>query len=285
MNLDIQSILIDVILSTLEISSIVFIMMVLVDFFDVKTRGLIKSFIHKSRWTEYFTSSFLGATPGCFGTYINVSMYMHGFLGLGAISAGMIATSGDEAFVMLVQFPEQAITLFIILFIIAIPAGRILDYLSVKLNINKSNDCKMHTVHEQDTERNYKHYFTVHIWQHIFKTHVVRIIFWTFFSLLAINFALQLFPIGSFVEQNVLWIIIGAILIGIIPESGPHLVFVSLYASGVVPFSVLLASSIAQDGHGMLPMLSYSLRDSIIIKTFNISFALVVGIVSYLIGF
>ena len=282
--MDIQSILVDVLLSTLEISGIVFIMMVLVDFFDVRTRGLIKSFIHKSRWTEYITSSFLGATPGCFGTYINVSMYMHGFLGLGAISAGMIATSGDEAFVMLVQFPKQAVLLFVFLFIIAIPAGRIMDYLAGRFNINRCMDCEMHTLHKQDTKRNYKHYFTVHIWQHIFKTHVVKIILWTFISLLIINILLEFFPIGSFVQDNVLWIIIAAILIGIIPESGPHLVFISLYANGVVPFSVLLASSISQDGHGMLPMLSYSLRDSIVIKSFNISFAFIVGFIAYMIG-
>ena len=82
-----------------------------------------------------------------------------------------------------------------------------------------------------------------------------------------------------------IWIILIAVLIGIIPESGPHLVFVSLFASGVVPFSVLLASSLAQDGHGMLPMLSYSLRDSIIIKTYNLLFALGVGWLTFLFGF
>jgi hypothetical protein len=171
-----------------------------------------------------------------------------------------------------------------VLFIIAIPAGRILDYLAKKCNIRRCSDCDMHAVHKQDTQRNYTHYFTVHIWQHIFKTHVIRIIIWTFFSLLAINILLQLFPIGSFVQQNVIWIIIAAVLIGIIPQSGPHLVFVSLYASGVVPFSVLLASSISQDGHGMLPMLSYSLRDSIVIKSFNVVFALIIGFVTYLAG-
>ena len=248
--MDIQNTLIEVLLSTLEISGIVFLMMVLVDFFDVKTRGLIKSFIYKSRWKQYFTSSFLGATPGCFGTYINVSMYMHGFLGLGAISAGMIATSGDEAFVMLVQFPKQAVLLFLLLFVIAIPAGSMMDYLATKLNIKRCSDCNMHTVHKQDTQRNYTHYFSVHIWQHIFIKHVIRIFIWTFFSLLFIKILLHFFPIGSFVEQNVFWIIILAILVGIIPESGPHLVFVSLYATGVVPFSVLLASSIAHYAEG-----------------------------------
>ncbi len=115
-----ENVFVDAILETLEISGLVFLMMVLVDFFDVQTRGKIKSFIGKSNWNSYFTASFLGATPGCFGSYINVSMYMHGFLGLGALSAGMIATCGDEAFVMLVQFPEKATMLFITLFILAV---------------------------------------------------------------------------------------------------------------------------------------------------------------------
>jgi len=260
-------------------------MMILVDFFDVKTRGHIKAFIHKSRWNQYLTASFLGATPGCLGSYMNVSMYMHGFLGMGAIASGMIATSGDEAFVMLVRFPEKAIMLFFLLFIIALPAGRLFDFWAAKFKISRCSDCMMHTIHEQDTERNYKHYFTVHIWQHIFKKHITRIIIWTFFSLAAINIGLLYIPIGTFMEQHVIWIIFIAVLIGIIPESGPHLVFVSLFASGVVPFSVLLASSIAQDGHGMLPMLSYSLRDSIIIKTYNLLFALGVGWVTFLFGF
>ena len=51
-----------------------------------------------------------------------------------------------------------------------------------------------------------------------------------------------------------------AILIGIIPDSGPHLLFVTLFATGTVPFSVLLASSISQDGHAALPLLAESKR-------------------------
>jgi len=271
--------------TTLEISSIVFLMMVMVDYFDVHTRGKIKSFLKKSPLNEYFTTSFLGATPGCFGSYFNVSMYMHGFVGLGAISGGMIATSGDEAFVMLVQFPKEALILFGLLFILAIPAGIIFDKLAKKFGIKASENCELHAHHKQDTERDYKHYFTVHIWQHILKKHVVRIIIWTFFSLLLINFALHYFPIESLVKANLGWVILIAVLIGIIPESGPHLVFISLFSTGVIPFSVLLASSISQDGHGMLPMLSYSLRDSLYIKVYNLLIALLVGWLAWSLGF
>jgi len=164
-------------LQTLEISGIVFLMMVLVDFFDVRTRGHIKEVITRSRWNQYLSASFLGVTPGCLGAYVNVSMYMHGFLGLGGIAAGMIATSGDEAFVMLVQFPKTALLLFLILFLIAIPLGGLLDYLADKFKIVRCTDCEMHEVHSQDESRNYKHYFTVHIWQHLFRNHMVRIRF------------------------------------------------------------------------------------------------------------
>ncbi len=54
-------------------------------------------------------------------------------------------------------------------------------------------------------------------------------------------------------------------------------VFVMMYAQGLVPFSVLFTTSFVQDGHGMLAMLSYSLKDSLLIKIFNLVFGLAVG--------
>jgi len=51
---------------------------------------------------------------------MNVSLYVHGIIISGAIVGGMIATSGDEAFVMLSQFPKTAMVLFLLLFILGI---------------------------------------------------------------------------------------------------------------------------------------------------------------------
>jgi len=45
-------------------------------------------------------------------------------MSFGALVAAMIATSGDEAFVVLSMFPLQAIGLSVMLFVIAIAAGR-----------------------------------------------------------------------------------------------------------------------------------------------------------------
>lgn len=53
---------------------------------------------------------------------------------------------------------------------------------------------------------------------------------------------------------------------------------------GLIPFSAIFASSIIQDGHGMLPLLSYTVRDSILIKLFNLAFGLTIGAASYLVA-
>ena len=73
-------------------------------------------------------------------------------------------------------------------------------------------------------------------------------------------------------------------LLGIVPESGPHLIFVMLYAQGLIPFSVLFTTSFVQDGHGMLPLLSYSLKDSLLIKAFNVVFGLGIGGILFSLG-
>jgi len=58
-----------------------------------------------------------------------------------------------------------------------------------------------------------------------------------------------------------------------------------MYAQDLIPFSVLFTTSFVQDGHGMLPLLSYSLKDSVLIKVFNLTFGLAAGGILYAIGF
>jgi hypothetical protein len=74
-------------------------------------------------------------------------------------------------------------------------------------------------------------------------------------------------------------LIILAALIGIIPESGPHMIFLILYSKGLIPFSVLLVSTLSQDGHGLLPLLSHSLKDTVYVQLFTTSFSVMVGII------
>ena len=83
----------------------------------------------------------------------------------------------------------------------------------------------------------------------------------------------------TWIGDNTAWMILLAILVGLIPESGPHLVFVTLFAGGVIPFPVLLANSIVQDGHASLPLIADSKKSFLIAKGVKVALASVVFVV------
>jgi hypothetical protein len=76
-----------------------------------------------------------------------------------------------------------------------------------------------------------------------------------------------------------------AVLIGFIPESGPHLIFVALFFNGIIPFSILLANSIVQDGHGALPLLAESRKNFIYMKLISGAAGLITGLIGLGVGF
>ncbi|MBW1676706.1 MAG: hypothetical protein JRF30_05050 [Deltaproteobacteria bacterium] len=117
----------------------------------------------------------------------------------------------------------------------------------------------------------------VHIWDHIVKRHLFRVFLWTFGALFFVHWGLAFWNLDAFIRDHMMWVLLIGALIGMVPESGPHLIFVMMYAQGLVPFSVLFTTSFVQDGHGMLPLLSYSIKDSILIKVFNLAFGIAIG--------
>jgi len=113
----------------------------------------------------------------------------------------------------------------------------------------------------------------------VLKKHLLRIFLWTFGVLLAIHYLDALIDIEAWIQENLFVVLMVAILIGIIPESGPHLIFVTLFAEGSLPFAILLANSIVQDGHGTLPLLAVSRRAFFWLKLINLGFGLLFGVV------
>ena len=338
----------------LMISFFVFVMMLLIDFIEIASKGRMSGIIKGGPWRQYTLASFLGSTPGCLGAFMNVSLYVHGLISFGAIVGGMIATSGDEAFVMLAQFPATAIALFGMLFVFGIVFARISDAIIPHLGIIPCESCLDAHCEEclpgTDNQesigdifrsanfvKNYQslsftrflliilivaflvllttgilgpsvwdwkritfislsmctlgiivicseHYLESHIWNHIIKKHLFRVFFWSFGALLFVHWGLAFWNLDSFIHDHMLWVLLIAAVMGIIPESGPHLIFVMMYAQDLIPFSVLFTTSFVQDGHGMLPLLSYSFKDSVLIKAFNLAFGLTVGGALFILG-
>ncbi len=268
---------------SIKISLLVAVMMILVDLINVVTKNKLESFfINARKFKQYILASFIGTVPGCIGGFTNVSLYIHGLISFGALSGAMIAVSGDEAFVMLAMFPKDAVILFAILFVIGIFSGWLIDLIVKKYKIPTCENCKEMVTHPK--EGGLKHYLKEHIYGHIIKKHLWKTALWTFGALIFVEFGLKYLHLEQFTSQyKIVFLFVGA-LVGLIPESGPHLIFVTLFAQGLIPFSVLLTSSIVQDGHGMLPMLSYSLKDSIKLKAFNLVIGFTIGLIVFAFG-
>jgi hypothetical protein len=58
------------------------------------------------------------------------------------------------------------------------------------------------------------------------------------------------------------------------------MIFVTLFASGLIPFPVLLANSIVQDGHAGIPLLADNKKSFVYAKLIKCALALVVSAVA-----
>jgi putative 10TM heavy-metal exporter len=330
----------------LMITGFVFVMMLVIEYLNVLTAGVWQQGLRGSRWQQYLLAAFLGATPGCLGAFAVVSLYSHRVVSLGAVVAAMIATSGDESFVMLSMIPGTAVFIFLLLLLVGIAAGVLTDVLFGKKAAQWAKVGHELDLHEEETCHCFPrghiaeqwrhctlargvlcltftlvifglltgqlgppawnwiratllltsgvglfivstvpdHFLEEHLWEHVAKVHVPRVFLWTFGALLLMHVLVDHLHLVGWMQENRLLMLLVACLLGLVPESGPHLVFLTLYTQGAVPFSVLFASSIIQDGHGMLPLLADSRLDFFRIKGINFAVGLMVGLAGFLTG-
>ncbi len=340
-----KELLVETLMHALTITGFVMLMMVVVEYINVQNKNRWAEKLRHSPLMQILMATILGIIPGCMGSFVVVSLYTHRMIGLAAVVAAMIATSGDEAFVMFALFPGKALLLHGIIFIIALLVGWIIYLFSKKEKepaepqhgfvIHQKNYCKcfdksiiLPQLRRITFERSLllfattvfslliilgvighegwgwekvtllagsffllfvfltvpEHFLKEHLYNHIIKKHFLRILLWSWGAFIVLHFVQTEQLLSTLVENNPYWILLAAVLIGIIPESGPHLVFVTLFSQQLIPFSILLASSIVQDGHGMLPMLAESRKDFFLIKGINVLVGLAVGLVLLFFG-
>ena len=415
--------LIDTLRNSVLITGIVIIMMMMIESFNLESHSRFFNRVKGSSFRQVLLAALLGSIPGCIGGFATVSLYSRRLLSFGALTAMMIASAGDEAFVMLAMMPDKALWIFALLFVIAVFSGIAIDWIMKSRNIevchpdqstachhdqsahchpersegSGSEPCKevtdsslplrmttsqigmtapqikmtpqqigsvaggkedamaekkeataggkedaMAEKDGQDTERRsltwqrlvltgaialfaialaagwmeHDHavpetgqihlnllsewwmnlifailcivmvvimcfrsdsFIKETLWHHVLQKHLPNIFAWTFGVLLTIGLLSEYIDLNTWVSDNPALMILLAVAIGIIPESGPHLIFVTLYASGLVPLPVLLASSISQDGHSSLPLLAEDKKSFAYAKLLNCLIALIVG--------
>lgn len=324
---------------SLTITVFILVMMMIIDYINVITKGRMQKAIKVGGIKQYIFGALFGLIPACLGLFLVVGFYVRGLISFGALFATMVATAGDEELFMLALFPDKAILLLSITFVLAVISGFIVDRLIPILKIQTCKECELSTIHNEDEHFNYlepketmkilknmslarflllllligsvlyfiinllikrdlhieivilivvnliatfvvltvpEHYLNEHIWNHIIKQHLLKIFIITFVVLFTIELVDKYIDLKLLVSQHQNLLYLSAILIGLIPQSGPHLIFVMMFAKGIIPFGVLLINTIMQDGHGLLPLIPQSLRDSIFVKLFKL---LVVAIV------
>ena len=410
--------LIDILRNSILITGLVVVMMMMIESLNIESKGMIFKGLRKTKIGQVVIAALLGSIPGCMGGFATVSLYTHRMFSFGALVAMMIASSGDEAFIMLAMIPKQALILFVILFVIAVVVGILVDIIGKKHNFKIQSECSDgYVIHDEYHDEHYPehpdchcdnaehsdnlytdrsdaeekitgseprhfgwkriimltgvavfivalaggqlghdhsahshshgtethshccehaerhceddiierhceersdvaistinlldeqwmnvlfaglsvlvllvlifasdHFVDEHLWHHIVRKHLPVIFAWTFGVLLVLGIALQYVDIDHWISSNTALMILLATLIGIIPESGPHLIFVTLFATGVVPFPVLLASSISQDGHASIPLLAESRKSFLWAKIINCAVALAAGYATMLIS-
>ncbi|MCQ2183853.1 MAG: arsenic efflux protein [Bacteroidales bacterium] len=347
------------------ITGLVIIMMMMIECLNIESRGAMLTRLSRNHIGQIVLAALLGAVPGCMGGFAVVSLYSHSLVTFGALVAMMIATMGDESFVMLAMFPDTTLWITVGLVIVAIVTGYVVDLIRTRggkcactpllrsdaaacLDLHDEDCCEdpCHCPHpghhhggrhfgakrilmfagvavfiaalafgmlehghgeEEAVEGGINllsedwmnvmfallslavlavlifasdHFVEGHLWGHIIRKHLPKVFAWTLGVLLLINIGMEFVDISGWVSDNLVLMVVIAALVGIIPESGPHLVFVTLFASGVIPLPVLLASCISQDGHAGLPLLAESPRSFILAKAVNVALALAAGLIA-----
>ncbi|NJK94466.1 MAG: hypothetical protein HC905_05620 [Bacteroidales bacterium] len=152
---------IEILRQTIMITSLVLVMMLIIEYINVISRGRWGENLKKSRYKQVLVAAFLGLIPGCVGSFAVVSLYTHQVIGFGALVANMIASSGDESFVMFSLFPEKALLLNAIVLVIALVAG-ILITLFYKGTLQKKYEkphLVIHTIEHEEQSFSWKSTF------------------------------------------------------------------------------------------------------------------------------
>lgn len=377
----------EVIAHSVMITGFIFTMMLVLEYVNIFTRGRLEGAVKKVGFSQTFFSAFLGATPGCLGAFAVTSLYSHRIVSFGSLVACMVATCGDEAFLMLALCPEKALILFAFLFVGGLISGFLLDlfrkhrtasagevladykgmhhgdtectaFPALKDILGQWRKCTPqrgwlsiflilflfgvftgmigedhHAEHPADFHPNTElthvesshrhatedvavhghdhsewgwvritlllvaatglfivatvpdHFLEEHLWKHLVLVHLWKIFLWTFGTLTLMHLLMRYVHIDQYIQGNLYSTLIVACLIGLIPQSGPHMIFVSLCAKGVLPMSILLANSIVQDGHGMLPLLAHSRRAFLAVKTIKLILGLAIGAIALFFGY
>ena len=101
--------LLSVLQHTLMVTFFVLVVMLMIEYLTVQSRGKWSKSLGRSGYLQIMVAALLGLVPGCLGAFTAVSLYIHRTFNFAALLTAMIATTGDEAFIMFSLFAKPMV--------------------------------------------------------------------------------------------------------------------------------------------------------------------------------
>lgn len=232
---------------TLRLLPFLFLVYLLVEYFEHKNNGLLQGLFKKTKGAGPLLGAALGTIPQCGFSVVAAALFAKRTISLGTLIAIFIATS-DEAIPLMISHPDKIADLGLVIiakFMVAVVAGFLIDL-----------------VWKEKTEPNDEHH---HHHFHgncenceggVLKSaliHSVKIFVYIFIVNVLIGYATEkLVPFMQLISENILVQSVLAVLFGSIPNCAASVALTELYLAGKITVYSLVGGLCTGAGVGLL---------------------------------
>ena len=241
-----------VILDTLKIMPFIFIVYLVIEYFEHRSNTAISHTLMKAGRLGSVYGAFLGSIPQCGFSVIASDLFSKGAITIGTLIAIFVATS-DEAVPIILSYPDKAYIALIVIgikIVIAVIFGSIID--AVYRKRKELNVCREHHHHEhfhgncESCEGGILRSTLKHTLRIFLFVLIANLIFTAAVEAVGEDRLCAYLLKGSYLQP------FAASLIGLIPNCAASVILTESYISGVLSFGSLVAGLCSGAGVGVL---------------------------------
>lgn len=233
-------------IDTLKLLPFLFVVYLLVEYFEHKNNGLLQGLFKKTKGVGPLLGAALGTIPQCGFSVVAAALFAKRTISLGTLIAIFIATS-DEAIPLMISHPDKIADLGLVItakFLIAVVAGFLID-LAWK-----------EKTESQDEHHHHFHGNCENCEGGVLKSaliHSVKIFVYIFIVNVLIGYATEkLVPVMQLISENMFVQTVLAVLFGSIPNCAASVAIVELYLADKITVYSLLGGLCTGAGVGLL---------------------------------
>ena len=234
-------------IDTLRLLPFLFVVYLLVEYFEHKNNGLLQGLFAKSRGLGPLLGASLGTIPQCGFSVVAAALFARRKISLGTLIAIFIATS-DEAIPLMIAHPDKVADLIYVIvakFLVAAVFGFLIDLV-----------CKEKAETEDEHHHHHFHGNCENCEGGVLKSaliHSVKIFVYIFIVTVLIGYATEkLVPAMQFISENAIVQSVLAVLFGSIPNCAASVALTELYLAGKITVYSLVGGLCTGAGVGLL---------------------------------